>query len=181
MGKIKPAKPYMNGLTFFWLCQRYLNWHHGPWSTFSVCVANLAERKGLKANNGRKRWSVLEVVILSVPAGANMKIVLKNKPWWLLFWKVSLLLWFTSNEIIDMALAMQMMRGGAAKKSEKLREMLEESGDLMTLQCALPLDPSVQLAGIVPQECSVFKSAMSPLRLTFRTIGKSPCLYWTPH
>jgi phosphatidylinositol 3-kinase len=32
-----------------------------------------------------------------------------------------------------------------------------------------PLDPSVQLMGIVPAECSVFKSALSPLRLAFRT------------
>lgn len=32
-----------------------------------------------------------------------------------------------------------------------------------------PLDPTVQLRGIVPAECSVFKSALSPLRLAFRT------------
>ena len=62
------------------------------------------------------------------------------------------------------------------KKAEKLREMLEESGDLSELHCALPLDPSVHLAGIISQECSVFKSALSPLRLTFRTVGRPPCL-----
>lgn len=63
------------------------------------------------------------------------------------------------------------MRGGAVRKAEKLREMLEESSDLQELRCPLPLDPSVHLAGVIPQECSVFKSALSPLRLTFRTVG----------
>ena len=65
----------------------------------------------------------------------------------------------------------QTVRGGAIRKAEKLREMLEESSDLQELRCPLPLDPSVHLAGVIPQECSVFKSALSPLRLTFRTIG----------
>ena len=69
---------------------------------------------------------------------------------------------------------LQNMRGGAVRKAEKLREMLEDygqCGDLQDLNCPLPLDPSIQLAGIVPQECSVFKSALAPLRLTFRTSG----------
>ena len=60
------------------------------------------------------------------------------------------------------------------KKAEKLREMLNDEGqcgDLQSLHCPLPLDPSVHLAGIIPQECSVFKSALAPLRLTFRTAG----------
>lgn len=60
------------------------------------------------------------------------------------------------------------------RKAEKLREMLNDEGqcgDLQRLLCPLPLDPSVQLAGILPHECSVFKSALAPLRLTFRTAG----------
>ena len=68
-------------------------------------------------------------------------------------------------------LIVQNVRGGAIRKAEKLREMLEESSDLQDLRCPLPLDPSVHLAGVIPQECSVFKSALSPLRLTFRTVG----------
>jgi len=63
---------------------------------------------------------------------------------------------------------------GVVRKAEKLREMLEESEELQELRCPLPLDPSIHLAGIIPQECSVFKSALSPLRLTFRTTGYPP-------
>ena len=39
------------------------------------------------------------------------------------------------------------------------------------VQVPLPLDPTVMLEGIVPASCSVFKSAMAPIRLTFRVRG----------
>ena len=45
--------------------------------------------------------------------------------------------------------------------------------ELAHVTVPLPLDPTVMLTGIVPEECSVFKSALSPLRLTFRTAGTS--------
>ena len=76
-----------------------------------------------------------------------------------------------SLETISSESTLQNVRGGAVKKAEKLRELLEESGELQGLRCPLPLDPKVHLAGLIPQECSVFKSALSPLRLTFRTAG----------
>lgn len=63
------------------------------------------------------------------------------------------------------------MRGAASKKAEALRGLLSPGGvhaDLAGFACPCPLDPSVQLLGLVPSECSVFKSAMTPLRLTFR-------------
>ncbi|KAL3157710.1 hypothetical protein ABBQ32_012142 [Trebouxia sp. C0010 RCD-2024] len=66
------------------------------------------------------------------------------------------------------------VRGGAVRKTERLREMVSEAGqcgELMSLQVALPLDPTVHLNGIIPSACSVFKSAMAPLRLTFRVAG----------
>ncbi len=44
-------------------------------------------------------------------------------------------------------------------------------GDLASVSCSLPLDPTVTLDGIIASECGVFKSALSPLRLTFRTRG----------
>ncbi|GIL80848.1 hypothetical protein Vretimale_9438 [Volvox reticuliferus] len=59
----------------------------------------------------------------------------------------------------------------AARATERLREMISESGpcgELTALRVPLPLDPNIVLAGIVPKECSVFKSAMLPLRLSFR-------------
>ncbi len=46
-----------------------------------------------------------------------------------------------------------------------------QCGELAHLRCPLPLDPAVQLTGLIAEECSVFKSALSPLRLTFRVAG----------
>ena len=46
-----------------------------------------------------------------------------------------------------------------------------QCSELAHVRVPLPLDPTVMLTGIVPEECSVFKSALSPLRLTFRTAG----------
>lgn len=61
-----------------------------------------------------------------------------------------------------------------------------QCGELAYLKCPLPLDPGVLLTGILSEECSVFKSALAPLRLTFRTAGVwtvSPCCphvsWWT--
>ena len=70
------------------------------------------------------------------------------------------------------------MRGGAARKTERLRDMVSEAGqcgELMSLQVPLPLDPTVLLNGIIPASCSVFKSAMAPIRLTFRVAGETCC------
>ena len=79
---------------------------------------------------------------------------------------------------------LQAVRGGAARKTERLREMVGEAGqcgELMSLQVALPLDPTVLLNGIIPTSCSVYKSAMAPLRLTFRVAGKlPPCARFLP-
>ena len=66
-------------------------------------------------------------------------------------------------------------QGTAAKRAEQLRRMVGEYGqcsELAHVRVPLPLDPTVMLTGIVPEECSVFKSALSPLRLTFRTAGR---------
>ena len=46
-----------------------------------------------------------------------------------------------------------------------------QCSELAHVRVPLPLDPTVTLTGIVSEECSVFKSALSPLRLTFRTAG----------
>lgn len=48
-----------------------------------------------------------------------------------------------------------------------------QCGELAYLHCPLPLDPGILLTGILSEECSVFKSALAPLRLTFRTAGAS--------
>ncbi|PSS26868.1 Phosphatidylinositol 3-kinase [Actinidia chinensis var. chinensis] len=64
------------------------------------------------------------------------------------------------------------------KKIEKLRQLL--SGLLSELTyfeepIRSPLAPGVLITGIVPSESSIFKSALHPLRLTFRTENGGSC------
>ncbi|XP_072999990.1 phosphatidylinositol 3-kinase, root isoform [Typha latifolia] len=70
------------------------------------------------------------------------------------------------------------VRGGTQKKIEKLRQLL--SGLLSELTyfdepIRSPLVPGVLISGIMPQESSLFKSALHPLRLTFRTANGGTC------
>ncbi|XP_038693251.1 phosphatidylinositol 3-kinase, root isoform-like isoform X1 [Tripterygium wilfordii] len=70
------------------------------------------------------------------------------------------------------------VRGNTQKKIEKLRQLL--SGLLSELTyfeepIRYPLAPSVLITGIVPSESSIFKSALHPLRLTFRTASNETC------
>ncbi|KAK8939157.1 hypothetical protein KSP39_PZI011129 [Platanthera zijinensis] len=70
------------------------------------------------------------------------------------------------------------VRGSTQKKIEKLRSLL--SGLLSELTyfdepIRSPLAPRVLITGIVPSESSLFKSALHPLRLTFRTANGGTC------
>lgn len=70
------------------------------------------------------------------------------------------------------------VRGNTQKKTEKLRQLL--SGLLSELTyfdepIRSPLAPGVLIVGIVPAESSIFKSALHPLRLTFRTENGESC------
>ncbi|KAK1320919.1 hypothetical protein QJS10_CPA03g00525 [Acorus calamus] len=70
------------------------------------------------------------------------------------------------------------VRGGTQKKIQKLRQLL--SGLLSELTyfeepIRSPLAPGVLITGIVPAESSIFKSALHPLRLTFRTASGGIC------
>ena len=59
----------------------------------------------------------------------------------------------------------------ADRKTEVLRGLLAPGGacaDLTTFECPCPLDPGVRLLGIVSSGCSVFKSKVSPIKVTFR-------------
>ena len=59
----------------------------------------------------------------------------------------------------------------AERKTEVMRGLLAPGGacaDLQSFECPCPLDPSVRLLGIVPSECLVFKSKVSPMKITFR-------------
>ncbi|XP_011042652.1 PREDICTED: phosphatidylinositol 3-kinase, root isoform [Populus euphratica] len=70
------------------------------------------------------------------------------------------------------------VRGNTQKKTEKLRQLL--SGLLSELTyfeepIRSPLAPGVLITGIVPSESTIFKSALHPLRLTFRTDNGGTC------
>ncbi|KAL5723815.1 phosphatidylinositol 3-kinase [Ranunculus cassubicifolius] len=70
------------------------------------------------------------------------------------------------------------VRGGTQRKIEKLRQLL--SGLLSELTyfdepIRSPLAPDTLISGIVPSESSIFKSALNPLRLTFRTASGGKC------
>ncbi|EFJ26575.1 hypothetical protein SELMODRAFT_97360 [Selaginella moellendorffii] len=69
------------------------------------------------------------------------------------------------------------VRGNLQKKIDRLREMLQGIMNELTSFEALPfpLDPTIMLIGILPAESSVFKSNLSPLRLTFRTVEGGKC------
>lgn len=59
----------------------------------------------------------------------------------------------------------------ADRKTEVIRGLLAPGGacfDLTRFECPCPLDPSIKLLGLVPSECFVFKSKVSPMKLTFR-------------
>ncbi|XP_073295971.1 phosphatidylinositol 3-kinase, root isoform-like [Primulina huaijiensis] len=70
------------------------------------------------------------------------------------------------------------VKGGTQKKIEKLRHLL--SGLLSELTyfdepIRSPLAPGVLITGIIPSESSIFKSALNPLRLSFRTASGGIC------
>ncbi|CAN4080707.1 unnamed protein product [Withania somnifera] len=70
------------------------------------------------------------------------------------------------------------VRGGTQKKIEKLRHLL--SGLLSELTyfdepIRSPLAPGMLITGIIPSESSIFKSALHPLRLAFRTANGGSC------
>mmetsp|Transcript_7089 Transcript_7089/g.26081 ORF Transcript_7089/g.26081 Transcript_7089/m.26081 type:complete len:838 (+) Transcript_7089:153-2666(+) len=72
-----------------------------------------------------------------------------------------------------------------SRRADKLRSMLSsggEWGELSHFSRTLPMlyKPSVQVDGIVASECSVFKSALHPLRIVFREAdggGLCKCIF----
>ncbi|KAI3937878.1 hypothetical protein MKW92_004481 [Papaver armeniacum] len=81
-------------------------------------------------------------------------------------------------QLVNISREVRNVRGGTQKKIEKLRQLL--SGLLSELThfeepIRSPLTPGVLISGIIPAESSIFKSALHPLRLTFRTATGGRC------
>lgn len=76
------------------------------------------------------------------------------------------------------------MKGDRLRKIEALKKMLvDPKNDLLDFKTPLPLplDPDVKVTGVLPEECNVFKSTLSPFYLTFKTTdgGRYPLIFKT--
>lgn len=59
-----------------------------------------------------------------------------------------------------------------AKKVERVKHLLADpKNELITFDppLAMPLDPSVKVTGVVPDQVTVFKSTLNPIKFTFKT------------
>ncbi|RWA05100.1 hypothetical protein EKO27_g10012 [Xylaria grammica] len=78
----------------------------------------------------------------------------------------------------------QASRDSYPRKLEKTKSFLGDSkNELLTIDppIPMPLDPSVMIVGVVPEETRVFKSSLSPIMVTFRAISgsKYPIIFKT--
>ncbi|KAL6610165.1 hypothetical protein ACP70R_040134 [Stipagrostis hirtigluma subsp. patula] len=77
-----------------------------------------------------------------------------------------------TSQLCSIMKAVRNVHGSTQKKIEKLRQLLSGVFNNPTNfdePTRSPLAPTVLLTGVVPQESSIFKSALHPLRLTFKT------------
>ena len=68
------------------------------------------------------------------------------------------------------------------KKADKVKHFLADSkNELVTIDPPLPmpLDPVIKITGIVPDQVTVFKSSLNPIKFTFKTVtgGMYPIIY----
>ncbi|KAI0597262.1 phosphatidylinositol 3 [Biscogniauxia sp. FL1348] len=78
----------------------------------------------------------------------------------------------------------QASRDSVARKVEKVKSFLADpKNEILTIDppIPLPLDPSIMVSGVVPEETRVFKSSLSPIMVTFKTVSgsKYPILFKT--
>jgi phosphatidylinositol 3-kinase len=71
-----------------------------------------------------------------------------------------------------------------AKRTERVKHFLADpKNELVTIEppLPLPLDPSVEIIGVVPEETVVFKSSLHPIKVSFKTTSgrKYPILFKT--
>ncbi|KAI1504961.1 phosphatidylinositol 3 [Biscogniauxia marginata] len=78
----------------------------------------------------------------------------------------------------------QASRDTIPRKMEKVKSFLADpKNEILTIDppIPLPLDPSIMISGVVPEETRVFKSSLSPIMVTFKTTSgsKYPILFKT--
>lgn len=74
------------------------------------------------------------------------------------------------NKLLEAAKFVKSSKESRPKRIEQLRAYLTDPRNelIQFPRTNLPLDPTVQICGIVPQECTVFKSSMLPLKMTLK-------------
>ncbi|CAJ2504259.1 Uu.00g116530.m01.CDS01 [Anthostomella pinea] len=78
----------------------------------------------------------------------------------------------------------QASRDSIARKLETVKSFLADpKNEILSIDppMPMPLDPSIMVVGVVPEETRVFKSSLSPIMVTFKTISgnKYPILFKT--
>ncbi|KFH73635.1 hypothetical protein MVEG_00850 [Podila verticillata NRRL 6337] len=71
--------------------------------------------------------------------------------------------------LANLSKSVKQMRESRPKRIEKLQEYISDpKNELMSFEpLALPLDPRIEVNGIIPSKASIFKSSLLPLHLTF--------------
>lgn len=87
--------------------------------------------------------------------------------------------WFIKKltQLVELLRSTFKKNEATAKKIQFLRKYLaDSSNELLKFPHSfpLPLDPSVMICGCYPEESSVFKSSLAPLKITFKTVMKDP-------
>ncbi|EEY15565.1 phosphatidylinositol 3-kinase VPS34 [Verticillium alfalfae VaMs.102] len=65
-----------------------------------------------------------------------------------------------------------------ARRTERVKHFLADpKNEIATIDPPLPvpLDPSVEITGVIPEETAVFKSSLCPIKVTFRTSTGKNC------
>lgn len=77
------------------------------------------------------------------------------------------------DRVLKVATEIKGAKDPRPKKIEKLQMYLSDpkNGLLKFPPIPLPLDPSITIVGCVPEDCTVFKSSLSPLKITLKTIS----------
>lgn len=93
-------------------------------------------------------------------------------------------IWFIKKltSLVELLRASFKKNEATAKKVEYLREYLASSGNELLKfpePFPLPLDPSIIICGCYPEESSVFKSSLAPLKITLKTIEKKKLTHAT--
>ncbi|KAG7697980.1 hypothetical protein KL929_001157 [Ogataea haglerorum] len=121
-------------------------------------IANL----GVSRNGSDKIWTLrnqVELIGRLHSISKTIKVDLKKDP--------------TQKKIEALkALLAQKFKATRLKSSRKSVSEYESLLDFGPVQ--LPLDPSVHVIGTIPEESSVFKSSLNPLKIVFKTIEGPP-------